>query len=82
MVACEQLISLSPGVYFFHDITRNSLHWRNKNLKSRFLSTSQKKRKHSLKKELSNAFGEMKFIGLTSKQNQRWIKIQKNGSDF
>ena len=81
---CEQLISLSPGVYFFHDIRGIHYIGETSNLKSRFLSHIKKEKNKKLKKELSNAFGEMKFSWVKTKSKmdaliyqKKWIRLFK-----
>ena len=81
---CEQLISKSPGVYFFHDIRGIHYIGETSNLRSRFISHNKREKNKKLKKVISTAFGDMKFswVKTSSKMEalifqKKWIRLFK-----
>ena len=81
---CEQLISQSPGVYFFHDIKGIHYIGETSNLRSRFISHNKREKNKKLKKAINSAFGEMKFswVKTSSKMEalifqKKWIRLFK-----
>lgn len=81
---CEQLISQTPGVYFFHDIRGIHYIGETSNLRSRFISHNRREKNKKLKKAISSAFGDMKFswVKTSSKMEalifqKKWIRLFK-----
>lgn len=81
---CEQLISQSSGVYFFHDIRGIHYIGETSNLRSRFISHNRREKNKKLKKAISTAFGNMKFswVKTSSKMEalifqKKWIRLFK-----
>lgn len=81
---CEQLISQTPGVYFFHDIRGIHYIGETSNLRSRFISHNRREKNKKLKKVIGTAFGDMKFswVKTSSKMEalifqKKWIRLFK-----
>ena len=81
---CEQLISQTPGVYFFHDIRGIHYIGETSNLRSRFISHNRREKNKKLKKVISTTFGDMKFswVKTSSKMEalifqKKWIRLFK-----
>jgi len=81
---CEQLISQSSGVYFFHDIRGIHYIGETSNLRSRFISHNRREKNKKLKKAINTAFGNMKFswVKTSSKMEalifqKKWIRLFK-----
>ena len=81
---CEQLISQSSGVYFFHDLKGIHYIGETSNLRSRFISHNRREKNKKLKKAINTAFGNMKFswVKTSSKMEalifqKKWIRLFK-----
>ena len=81
---CEELISNSAGVYFFHDLRGIHYIGETLNLKSRFKEHLRKDRNKNLSKAIKTAFGQMNFswVKTTSKMEalilqKKWIRLFK-----
>lgn len=81
---CDQLITSSPGVYFFHDLRGIHYIGESTDIKNRFKSHIKRERNKKLSKEIKNAFGEMFFswVKTDSKMEalifqKKWIRLFK-----
>ena len=80
----DQLISFSPGVYFFHDLRGVHYIGETSNLKSRYLSHTKREKNKKLKRAINTAFGEMKFSWVKTESKmealihqKKWIRLFK-----
>ena len=73
----EQLISSSPGVYFFHDLRGIHYIGETSNLKSRYLSHTKREKNKKLQRAINNAFGEMKFSWVKAESKMEALILQK-----
>ena len=81
---CEQLISSSPGVYFFHDLRGIHYIGETSELKNRFKSHIEREKNKKLAKVIQSTFGEMNFswVKTSSKMEalicqKKWIRLFK-----
>ncbi len=81
---CDQLVTSSPGVYFFHDLRGIHYIGESADIRNRFKSHIKKEKNKKLSIEIKNAFGEMFFswVKTDSKMEalinqKKWIRLFK-----
>tara|TARA_A100001015_G_C14956440_1_gene698985 strand:+ start:601 stop:993 length:393 start_codon:yes stop_codon:yes gene_type:complete len=74
---CDELISVTPGVYFFHDLRGIHYIGETSNLKIRFRDHINKEKNKKLSSAIKSAFGEMNFSWVKTQSKMDALILQK-----